>query len=106
MLDVDGSTVVLGVRGSLAKRLSDDRNVSAIAAGCGKVVAGPWRVTVRSADGPRSDAATGQRQLPPEPDPRDDADYEPATQAGVPSAADPEAEAIRLVTTRLDARPL
>jgi hypothetical protein len=43
---------------------------------------------------------------PPESDPRDDEDYEPEAPAAATPAVDPEAEAMKLLTSELGARPL
>jgi DNA polymerase-3 subunit gamma/tau len=114
VLETSGNKVTLAVRASLAKRLSEERNVSVIAHGLAKVVGGTWQVVVmpgQAGSGPDAEpsaapvARRGAPEPPPEPDPRDDADYEPA--APTPSApVDPEAEAMRLLRDQLGARPL
>jgi DNA polymerase-3 subunit gamma/tau len=113
VLDAGPDSLTLGVAPSLAKRLGEERNATAIAAGLAQVVGGTWRVTVqpngasRSASGepPRSTAPAPRVAPEPEPDPRDDADYEPQPGAAS-SPVDPEAEAIKLLTSELGARPL
>lgn len=113
MLEVDGSTVVLGVRASLAKRLAEERNMSVIAEGLAKVVGGTWQVVVTAAAMP---AGTDEAPAPSpgraagaasvEPDPREDSGYEPAPPPAAAAPADPEAEAMKLLRDQLDARPL
>ncbi|MDT4913453.1 MAG: hypothetical protein QOC66_2581, partial [Pseudonocardiales bacterium] len=52
---------------------------------------------------PRRNAGPAAEEL----DPRDDADYEPEPRgADAPAAADPQAEAMKLLRDQLGARPL
>jgi DNA polymerase-3 subunit gamma/tau len=114
VLEASGSTVTLAVRASLAKRLAEERNVSAIAQGLAKVVGGTWQIIVKpdhagSAPAPDNGAAPASTTVAPppapEPDPRDDPDYEPDVPP--PSVTvDPEAEAVKLLRQELGARPL
>jgi DNA polymerase-3 subunit gamma/tau len=114
VVDSGNGTVTLGVAPSLARRLSEDRNVSAIAAAITSLIGGTWRVTVQPGESknvrPPTPAAAGRGPAnpppPPEPDPRDDEDYQPADRAGAASPVDPEAEALKLLTSELGARPI
>jgi DNA polymerase-3 subunit gamma/tau len=105
-------TVTVEVRPSLARRLAEERNTSAIAAAITTLIGGTWRVTVQPAESksapaaPPVAAAPRAAAPPPEPDPRDDDDYDPVPQPNAKPPVDPEAEAIRLLTTELDARPI
>jgi hypothetical protein len=69
-----------------------------------KVVGGDWKVTV---EGSANGGPDAPQAAPPvaEVDPRDEPDYDAAT-APQAEAADPEAEAMRLLRDQLDARPL
>ena len=101
--------VVLGVAPSLARRLAEERNVAAIGAAITGLVGGTWRVTVQPSDGKPGRAASGSESpasAPGDSDPRDDDDYEPVPSAGAKPATDPEVEAIRLITSEFDARPV
>jgi DNA polymerase-3 subunit gamma/tau len=114
VIDAEGNTVTLGVAPSLAKRLAEERNVTAIAGGLEKVVGGSWKIVVRP-NGARAEqlgatspgTGTPRRDPPPsEPDPRDDADYDPQPAAGTVPPLDPEAQAMQLLRDELGARPL
>jgi DNA polymerase-3 subunit gamma/tau len=100
VVDANGTAVTVAVAGSLAKRLSEEGNVAAIAAGLTSVVGGSWRITIQPA-GPGA-AAAGRPER--EPDPRDDAD-DPATAPAAPPV-DPEQAAMQLLRDELGARPV
>ncbi len=106
VVDASANAVTLSVAASLAKRLTEERNTAAIAAGLNNVVGGTWKVTVQPA-GPRPDAvpAPGRAAAPPqpEPDPRDD-DEPDAADAAAP--VDPQDAAVQLLRSELGARPL
>jgi DNA polymerase-3 subunit gamma/tau len=121
VIDSADSAVTVAVAPSLARRLAEERNVSAISAAITALVGGTWKVTVQAGDGkpgrPTAAAPSGRAATPangpstasappPEPDPRDDEDYDAAPASGGKPPVDPEQEAIRLITTELDARPI
>jgi len=107
---VDGEQVTISAPAALARMIADDSNTTILCAALTKAVGGSWRVLVESesAGTPgRTAARTQEAPAPtrePEPDPRDDADYEPAGVA--PAAADPETEAVKLLQSELGARPI
>jgi DNA polymerase-3 subunit gamma/tau len=108
--EVSGELVTLAAPGALAKMISDDSNTSVLRAALTKVVGGEWKISV---DGAAVAAPAGEATRPgggppaEEPDPRDDADYEPAPRDGAAAAQnDPEAEAMKLLRDQLGARPL
>ena len=107
VVDSGPGTVTLSVAPSLAKRLSEERNTSAIANAFTSVVGGNWRVDVRPGEAKlgRGDngGGAGRPVAMPEADPRDETDDDPATG---PAAVDPEAEALKLLRAELGARPL
>jgi DNA polymerase III subunit gamma/tau len=111
VLEATGNTVTLAVRASLAKRLAEERNVAAISQGLAKVVGGTWQIVIKAASGasaqdePAVPPGRATPAPPPDSDPRDDADYEPAAPAEA-AAVDPEAEAMKLLRDELGARPL
>jgi DNA polymerase-3 subunit gamma/tau len=107
--EVSGELVTLAAPGALAKMISDDSNTSVLRAALTKVVGGDWKIGVDGApagaagDAPRRNAGPAAEEL----DPRDDADYEPEPRgADAPAAADPQAEAMKLLRDQLGARPL
>ncbi|WP_375490608.1 DNA polymerase III subunit gamma and tau [uncultured Jatrophihabitans sp.] len=112
--DVDGSTVHLSAPGAQAKMSAEDSNTGALRAALTQVVGGEWSVVVDGAAAPPgAPARSGAPSAPappaarePEPDPRDDGDFEPSADAAAAQRADPEAEAIKLLTSELGARPL
>jgi DNA polymerase-3 subunit gamma/tau len=117
VIDSADGAVTVAVAPSLARRLAEERNVNAIAAAITGLVGGTWKVTVQAGDGkpgrapanPPAGRASGPSTPaapPPEPDPRDDEDYDAAPASGGKPPIDPEQEAIRLLTTELDARPI
>jgi DNA polymerase-3 subunit gamma/tau len=116
VVDSGDGAVTVAVAPSLARRLAEERNVTAIAAAITGLIGGTWRVTVQPRDGktgPSAPAAPAQPQSPvaaaappPEPDPRDDEDYDTGPSAAPAPRIDPETEAIRLITTEFDARPI
>ncbi|HET6876672.1 MAG TPA: DNA polymerase III subunit gamma and tau [Jatrophihabitans sp.] len=111
VVDASAGAVTVAVAPSLAKRLSEQRNVDAIAAALTAVVGGSWKVAIQPAETPNGRPARPAAERAgwtPEPDPRDDADFQPDEPAGAPPPApvDPEAEALKLLRDRLDARPL
>ena len=109
--DVEGDTLTLAAPTALAKMISDDSNTSVLRAALTSVVGGQWKVTVDGAAKPAAAAAPAANvPPPPEPDPRDDEPDEPAGGGGAAAprraAPDPEADAIRLLTDELGARPV
>jgi DNA polymerase-3 subunit gamma/tau len=108
---VVGDLITLAAPSALAKMIAEDSNTSVLREALNKVVGGSWRVTVDPAGaGAASPARPAQPAAavpaPPvateEPDPRDDTD-----EAAQPVAAvDPEAEALRLLSDQLGARPV
>ncbi len=107
---VEGELVTLAAPGALAKMIAEDSNTSVLRAALTKVVGGEWRVGIDTpVAGPALErsAPAPQAPVPAEPDPRDDADFEAEPPAAPPKAPpDPEAEAIKLLTSELGARPL
>jgi len=107
---VDGEQVTLSAPAALARMIADDSNTTILQAALTEAVGGSWRVLVEAEGAAASGrAASRMPDAPaptrePEPDPRDDADYEPAGAA--PAAADPETEAVRLLQDELGARPI
>ena len=104
---VAGEQVTLSAPGALAKMIADESNTSVLRASLTKVVGGEWKIVVEAGGNGGSDASASspQRSAAPEPDPRDDPDYEPGPPAaGAP--VDAETEAMRLLQDQLDARPL
>ncbi|MEO9139720.1 MAG: DNA polymerase III subunit gamma and tau [Jatrophihabitans sp.] len=109
VIDVAGELVRLSAPTALAKMIADDSNTSVLRAALTKVVGGEWKVSSEPATpGPAHPANSRQA----EPDPRDEDpapdpyDEQPGPVQPRPPTLDPEAEAIRLVTSQLDARPL
>ncbi|MFN2560812.1 MAG: DNA polymerase III subunit gamma and tau [Jatrophihabitans sp.] len=108
--EVSGELVTLAAPGALAKMIGDDSNTSVLRAALTKIVGGEWKISV---DGAPVAASAGEATRPggaapaEEPDPRDDAEYEPAPRdrAAAPQN-DPEAEAMKLLRDQLGARPL
>ncbi|HEU5267122.1 MAG TPA: DNA polymerase III subunit gamma/tau, partial [Jatrophihabitans sp.] len=98
VLEASGDVVTLEVAASLAKRLSEERNLAAIAAGLTSVVGGSWKVTIQPAGRP---AARVDSQPEPEQDPRDDM---PVPNEATP--VDPEEAAMQLLRSELGARPV
>jgi DNA polymerase-3 subunit gamma/tau len=105
--EVAGSTVVVAVAPSLAKRLAEDRNSSLIANALTRAVGGTWRIDVVPGGAPLRAVAGPSAPPAAEPDPRDDTE-EPASGGAAAAAAprDPEAEALRLLHDHLGARPV
>jgi DNA polymerase-3 subunit gamma/tau len=110
--DVAGELVNLAAPGALAKMIADESNTSVLRAALTQVVGGSWRIGV-DGSGTAANADNSQSGRPgsaPEPDPRDEADIEPEPSedaSPTPAATlDPEAEAIKLLTSELGARPL
>jgi DNA polymerase III subunit gamma/tau len=119
---VDGERVTLAVAPSLAKRIAEDRNTSLISSALAQVVGGAWQIDVQASataqpppskptpepqprrQAPAAAQAATPRASQPEPDPRDDT--EPDTPADARAAADPEADALRLLEDQLGARPV
>jgi DNA polymerase III subunit gamma/tau len=107
---VDGEQVTLSAPAALARMIADDSNTTILRAALTKAVGGSWRVLVEpqgAATPGQAAARTPDAPAPtrePEPDPRDDVDYEPAGVA--PAAADPETEAVKLLQNELGARPI
>jgi DNA polymerase-3 subunit gamma/tau len=92
--------------------ISEDSNTSVLRAALTKVVGGEWTVTVDGESAPGAEDASagpsgrGPAPMPAEPDPRDDEDYDAAPAATATPPADPETEAIRLITSEFDAKPI
>jgi DNA polymerase-3 subunit gamma/tau len=107
IVEVSGDVVTLAAPGALAKMIADDSNTSVLRGALTKVVGGEWKIAVvGAANGTTEASATAQRQpVGPEPDPRDEPDYDPASTSAA-SPTDPETEAMRLLQDQLDARPL
>ena len=122
---VDGELVRLEAPKALAKMIAEDSNTGVLRTALTKVVGGEWRVEVGvgggSAEGPDGAGAgpdgpnqprdpTGPKDRAPEPDPRDDPDFDAApaqtSGSGSPQAGDPESAAMRLLTDELGARRL
>ena len=107
--NVDGELVSLSAPSALAKMIAEESNTSALRAALTKVVGGEWRVAV-DGQAPAAAAAPAERGTPraaaPEPDPRDDADFEAGPDAATSAPLDPETEAIKLLRSELGARPL
>jgi DNA polymerase-3 subunit gamma/tau len=113
IVDVAGELVNLSAPPKLAKMIAEDSNTSVLRAALTKVVGGEWKIGVEggaavppTAEAPAARPPAGTIPPPPEPDPRDDEDYEPASRGAAAPRVDPEAEAIKLLTTEFDARPL
>jgi DNA polymerase-3 subunit gamma/tau len=106
VVDASGNAVTLSVAASLAKRLAEEKNTTAIAAGLTSVVGGTWKITIQPAglraDPPPSRAAA-RPQPEREPDPRDDDEPDAAD---APPPVDPQEAAVQLLQTELGARPL
>jgi DNA polymerase-3 subunit gamma/tau len=108
---VSGELVTLAAPGALAKMIAEESNTSVLRAALTKVVGGDWKIGVdgAAAAAPGGDAARRGPSGPQsdEPDPRDDADYEPEPRgASAATSVDPEAEAMKLLRDQLGARPL
>ena len=109
--EVAGELVTLSAPGALAKMIAEDSNTSVLRAALTKVVGGEWKVAVSGA-APAAAPEPAQRGRGAEPDPRDDADFDPgpsderATVADSTAAPDPETEALKLLRDQLGARPL
>jgi DNA polymerase-3 subunit gamma/tau len=110
--DVAGELVNLAAPGALAKMIADESNTSVLRAALTQVVGGSWRIGVDGsvAVATSDNSQPGRPGSAPEPDPRDEADIEPEPSedaSPTPAATlDPEAEAIKLLTSELGARPL
>ncbi len=104
--DVAGELVTLAAPGALAKMIGEESNTAVLRAALTKVVGGEWKIAVDGAPAAGSAADGAARGgAGSDVDPRDDADYEPESQPVAP-AADPEAEAMKLLRDELGARPL
>jgi DNA polymerase-3 subunit gamma/tau len=104
---VDGELVSLTAPGALAKMIGEESNTAVLRAALTKVVGGEWKIAVDGAATSSADESTRSRSSAPgEPDPRDDAGYDPQPSAAAPAPVDPEAEAMRLLRDELGARPL
>ncbi len=116
--EVAGEAVSLSAPGALAKMIAEESNTAVLRAAMTKVVGGEWQVTVdgAAATAPPAAGPTGAappsdrgRVREPEPDPRDDPDFDPGPEgrgSQRPVAADPEREALDLLRDQLGARPL
>jgi DNA polymerase-3 subunit gamma/tau len=107
--EVTGSTVTLSAPGALAKMIAEKSNTTVLQAALTATFGGDWAIAVDNAPTPAAAGGDGAAHRgasapPPEPDPRDDADYEPRVTAAPP--VNQEAEAIKLVTAELGARPV
>jgi DNA polymerase III subunit gamma/tau len=88
--------------------IAEDRNTTVLRAALTQVLGGEWKIgTDGSAAPPPPPSDDPHQPAPPaaEPDPRDDADYEPSPQQRS-APVDPEAEAMKLLRDQLGARPL
>ena len=126
---VEGELVRLEAPKALAKMIAEDSNTGVLRTALTKVVGGEWRVEVGVGGGPSEDpgatdgsrpgpstpnrpsgGAAAARDLPPEPDPRDDPEFDTApaepSGSGSAQAGDPESAAMRLLTDELGARRL
>jgi DNA polymerase-3 subunit gamma/tau len=117
--DVAGELVTLAAPPALARMIADDSNTSILREALTKVVGGSWRIVTEpenAASSRRAEPAAGDSAGQPagsrgsgrsfDDDPRDDGDYEPSSTAERTPPADPEAEAIKLLTDQLGAQPL
>jgi DNA polymerase-3 subunit gamma/tau len=113
IMTVDGQLVTLSAPTALAKMIAEDSNTALLRQALTQIVGGNWRIVVDggaaapadpgptgAAAGPRPTARTVPADA--EPDPRDDTEPD---EPGTP-AADPEAEALKLLKAELGARPL
>ena len=115
VISLDGEVLTLAVAPSLAKRVAEDRNSAIIVEAVKSLVSGSWQLVVvplgASPKLPEGGAASGAPSVRPaaapavEPDPRDDTD-DTEDPASKPAAVDPEAEAMKLLTDQLGARPV
>ncbi|MGN6607477.1 MAG: DNA polymerase III subunit gamma/tau, partial [Jatrophihabitans sp.] len=112
---VTGDTVKLEAPAALAKMIAEDSNTEVLRAALTKVVGGTWKIAVGAGGGAADTArpaATGAvrsapvRELPPEPDPRDDLEPDDDGPPDERPVVDPEQEALRLLRDELGARPL
>jgi DNA polymerase-3 subunit gamma/tau len=103
IVDVAGELITLAAPAALAKMIGEDSNTAGLRAALTRVVGGQWQIDVTAA---AAQPSTTDRPAD-EPDPRDDVPEAPSA-PGAPARtpADPEAEALRLLRERLDARPL
>ena len=111
---VEGELVRLAAPGALAKMIAEDSNTTVLRAALTEKVGGDWRIAVEGGGAPPPPAGEAEpaRRPPavaaaspePEPDPRDDVDYEPNPGPDSASIHDPEAEAMKLLTSELGAR--
>jgi hypothetical protein len=108
VLEASGATITLAVAPSLARRLSAEGNATTIVTAMKGVLTGEWHLVIvpndASAGGPSGSAdpagaAPSGPKPAPEPDPRDDTDE-------TAPAADPEADALKLLQDQLGARPV
>ncbi|WP_375497759.1 DNA polymerase III subunit gamma and tau [uncultured Jatrophihabitans sp.] len=117
--DVDGELVQLSAPAALARMIGEDSNTSVLKQALSAVVGGTWRIEVGAGTGPRAAAddlpppqlaATSTRTRAPEPDPRDEPEFDAGPPSGptaaVPASHDPEAEAMKLLSEQLGARPI
>ncbi len=117
--EVDGELVKLSAPAALAKMIGEDSNTSVLMDALSAVVGGTWRVEVTAATGapagddgpaPSHPQPAAARARAPEPDPRDEPDFEAGPHSGdaatVPATRDPEAQAIKLLSEQLGARPI
>ena len=111
IIGADGELVTLAAPAALAKMIAEDSNTVVLRDALTQVVGGSWKIAVESGAVPtlpEAGAAPGAPSVRPaaaaipEPDPRDDTD----DTASSPAASDPEAEAMKLLTDQLGARPV
>ncbi len=105
---VEGELVTLAAPPKLARMIAEDRNTTVLRGALTQVLGGEWKIGTDGSGAPPPPVDTPDQVAPPpvESDPRDDADYEPSASTPAKPQLDPEAEAMKLLTTELGARPL
>lgn len=102
-----GEKLTLSAPPALVKMIGEQSNTSVLAAALTQIIGGSWQISVEPAasTGGFEVNPAGSPQPPAEEDPRDDEPAEPAASTtAIP--ADPETEALRLLTDQLGARPV
>jgi len=100
-----GEQVTLTAPPALVPMLAEKSSAELVAAAFQKVIGGSWKITV-TADAAGAPSPGRQQPRDPEPDPRDEPDYDAPAGSEAAPAADPEAEALRLLQDQLGARPV
>jgi DNA polymerase III subunit gamma/tau len=106
IVGADGELVTLAAPAALAKMLAEDSNTAVLGDALTQVVGGNWKIAVENGSAPtlpQSAAPAPAAGAAAEADPRDDGD---AAEARSTPAADPEAEALKLLRNELGARPV